>query len=332
MNRIVNIGQWKFSVDVKKTEQYYNEYKIEDTQANRNFAKYCADMPEAERDFFDTFSINPVCTEINHIGVNKKNQFPCGGDYLFYGECLEKPKSLEIDLEAEDDIEYDVEDDGEIYPEIGNFSIQFELPEGYFSEDEIPEGCVRIEVWAENMMWLLNEECEEKMYEPPKFWEIGRRISEFIQERKDDKEDLEETKRNYESIFTECKADFELLSKKEYKRYKKQWVEQYAPSEKIKKEYLRSSNFMAFLWHMFSFEFLDCIKGENADELFNQADKTECVIISNIDYIAYKLKNAGGLTDEKVEGFIDVTVTAADFSWTYSKTHELDMGPYFYKK
>ena len=328
MNRIVNIGQWKFSVDVEKTEQYYNEYKITDTQANRNFAKYCADMPEVEKDFFDLFSVNPICAEINHIGVSKKNQFPCGGSYLFYGECLEKPKSIEVDLETDNDIE----DESEIYPEIGNFSIQFELPEEYFPEDEIPEGCVRIEFWSENMVWMLDEECEEKMYEPPKFWEIGRMISEFIQQRKDNKEESERIKRNYENIFIGCKADFEMLNKKDYKKYKKQWVEQYAPTEKIKKEYLRSSNFMAYLWHMFSFCFLDCIEGENACELFNQVNKTECVIISNIDYIAYKLKNAGGLTDDKIDDFVDITITASDFSWTYSKTHESDMGPYFYKK
>ena len=53
--------------------------------------------------------------------------------------------------------------------------------------------------------------------------------------------------------------------------------------------------------------------------------------MSNIDDIAYRIENADALTAKILEQFIDVTVTASDFSWTYVKTHEGDCGPYFHK-
>lgn len=49
-------------------------------------------------------------------------------------------------------------------------------------------------------------------------------------------------------------------------------------------------------------------------------------------YLAYRLKNADAVTPDLLKSFIDVTVTADDFSCTYSQTHEEQCGPYFYKK
>lgn len=44
------------------------------------------------------------------------------------------------------------------------------------------------------------------------------------------------------------------------------------------------------------------------------------------------MENAENLTAELLEQFVDVTITASDFTWTYAKTHESMCGPYFYKK
>ena len=37
------------------------------------------------------------------------------------------------------------------------------------------------------------------------------------------------------------------------------------------------------------------------------------------------------LKAETLEKFTDVIVTSANFAWTYCKTHESDIGPYFYR-
>ncbi|MGN1443881.1 MAG: DUF4275 family protein, partial [Acutalibacteraceae bacterium] len=176
---------------------------------------------------------------------------------------------------------------------------------------------------------------EEMMYESPRFWEINKIIKEKIDCKKQQLLDTEATKQDFITIFNNLNIQYNPLSKKETTKYKRQWLEAFSPADKnleeIKKLCLNSRQFNSFLWHIFSFDFLKCETQENAKELFDKENKNICVIISNCDNIAYKLQYAENLSAELLDQFIDVTVTADDFSWTYSKTHESMYGPYFYK-
>lgn len=87
---------------------------------------------------------------------------------------------------------------------------------------------------------------------------------------------------------------------------------------------------MPFLWHIFSYEFL--ISETKPEEYYNNTNKSDCLIISNVEDIGFCLKNADQLTADILEEFVDVTISAKDFSWTYCKTHESMCGPYYYKK
>ena len=93
-----------------------------------------------------------------------------------------------------------------------------------------------------------------------------------------------------------------------------------------------SRKYTPFLWYIFSFEFLKCETDDAAKYLFNKESKNKCVLVSNVDDGAFQLENAESITAELLEQFVDVTITASDFSWTYTKTHEGMCGPYFYKK
>ena len=106
---IVKYGKWEIAVDVEKTREYYKSYVLNESQANRSFAEYCKVMSVEERAFFDSFGITPECCEIEHVGVNKKNEFPCGGYYLICGRYLSYPK--EELLTVDDLIEKDFEDE-----------------------------------------------------------------------------------------------------------------------------------------------------------------------------------------------------------------------------
>ncbi|MBQ8403308.1 MAG: DUF4275 family protein, partial [Clostridia bacterium] len=56
------------------------------------------------------------------------------------------------------------------------------------------------------------------------------------------------------------------------------------------------------------------------------------VLIDDWNAKCYVLCNTKKLTSVVVEKFTDVTITPANFAWTYSKTHEEDMcGPYYYE-
>ena len=61
---------------------------------------------------------------------------------------------------------------------IGAFEFDFQREDSPFSifPENMPEGFICIRFWCEEMKWLLSETPEVMMYEPPRFWEIGKRI------------------------------------------------------------------------------------------------------------------------------------------------------------
>lgn len=333
--KTIQCGNWKIAVDTDKTKDYYQTYKINDTQANRNFAEYCKSLTEEEKAFFNAFGIDPACCNIEHMGADKKGNFPCGGYFFVCGKYLERPpEELTTPEELAENNFIDLRPDPSIY--IGIFQFDFQYEDSIFNDDipdDIPEGFICIRFWCEDMKWLLPEKPEEMMYEPPHFWEIHKIIKERILQKKAQLLILTEAKSEFMLFFEKLNIKAHPLTNDEIKKYKKEWISKFAPSDAdIKKIKKHSRKYTHYLWHIFSFEILNCESEENAKIMFNQENKTACVIISNIDDIAYRLESAENITAELLEQFVDVTITASDFSWTYSKTHEEICGPYFYKK
>ena len=333
----VQYGDWKIAVDIDKTKEYYRTYQKNNNQANRNFAEYCKNLSIEEKSFFDAFGIDPVCADIEHIGADKKGNFPCGGYYFVCGKYLEYPPEELITIEelAENNF---IDERPDPRVDIGVFQFDFQCEDYEFRDipESMPEGFICVRFWCEEMKWLLAEKPETVMYEPPHFWELHKIIKERIENKKQQTFDLEETKQEFLRFFEDQKIKVRLLDKKEIKEYKREWVNRFAPADadikEIKKLCLNSRKHTPFLWHIFSFDFLNCETEDTAKTLFNQENINTCVIISNIDDIALRLENAENLTAELLEQFVDITITASDFAWTYTKTHEETCGPYFYKK
>ncbi|WP_088043267.1 DUF4275 family protein [Bacillus sp. EAC] len=85
----------------------------------------------------------------------------------------------------------------------------------------------------------------------------------------------------------------------------------------------------AYLWHIFSWEKVNCIKGDQANNEFDKIKKKSCYIFYQHHNYAMIIENANKI---KVADFIDeedVYVVDSDFNWTYVKTHGEDFGPYF---
>lgn len=329
----VHCGDWKIAVDIDITKEYYNTYERNNNQANRNFTEYCKNLTTEEKAFFDAFGINPTCCEIEHIGADKKGNFPCGGYYFVCGKYLEYPPEELTTIEelAENDF---IDERPDPRVNIGMFEFDFQC-EDYEIKDipeDMPKGFICIRFWCDEMKWLLPEKPEEMMYEPPRFWEIHKIIKERIDNKKQQALNLEEAKSEFLRFFENLNIKAQSLNKKEINVYKKEWVNRIAPVDANIKEIKKLCLDSRFLWHIFSFEFLNCEAEENAKTMFNQENKGTCVIVSNVDDIAYCLENAENITAELLEQFVDVTITASDFSWTYAKTHEDMCGPYFYKK
>ena len=94
-----------------------------------------------------------------------------------------------------------------------------------------------------------------------------------------------------------------------------------------------------FLWHLFSFELLSAQREDAACRAFDAADKTELYLFFDYSEKAFRIKNAHLLRAEDVERLSEFTpMDYADMyffdpvkKWTYVRTHEDYLGPYYFK-
>lgn len=100
-----------------------------------------------------------------------------------------------------------------------------------------------------------------------------------------------------------------------------------------------------FLWHIFSYEYVPCLKDDEARAEFDRIVYDKAIRFH--DGFGGKINavtETGKITAESLDkedmrgkprkrGAQDVYIVAEDFSWTYVKTHEGYCGPYFcYRK
>ncbi|MBE6638284.1 MAG: DUF4275 family protein [Ruminococcaceae bacterium] len=87
----------------------------------------------------------------------------------------------------------------------------------------------------------------------------------------------------------------------------------------------------AFLWHLFTWGKVSCLKGNAAKKTFDKLQYTKAIRF----YGGYSNRIEGVSLIEKISSKevkqdpkSDVYIVAEDFSWTYVRTHECDLGPY----
>lgn len=145
---------------------------------------------------------------------------------------------------------------------------------------------------------------------------------------------------NNQRLFTEMlrnnKTQHEFFDKHMADAYKKRWYESFVPPSLYQYAdehyYFNKDGISGFLWHVFSYGDMDCLKGQYAISAFNSQQKDECIIFFSDEEYACKIKNAANLSAEILNEFSEVFITNDKFTWTYIHTHESNCGPYFYKK
>ena len=85
------------------------------------------------------------------------------------------------------------------------------------------------------------------------------------------------------------------------------------------------------LWHLFTWGDVPCIKGDEARIAFDALQYTEAIRFydgysNHIEGISVIDKVSAKKVDKDKKS--DVYIVAKDFSWTYVRTHECDLGPY----
>ena len=86
-----------------------------------------------------------------------------------------------------------------------------------------------------------------------------------------------------------------------------------------------------FLWHLFTWGEVWCLEGNAAAKAFDELPYTEAIRFCG--GYSKQIKDASvvpKLSSKEVrkDPASDVYIVANDFSWTYVRTHECDLGPY----
>lgn len=93
----------------------------------------------------------------------------------------------------------------------------------------------------------------------------------------------------------------------------------------------------SFLWHLCSYEKVNCLEKEQAIEAFNKLTKKKCTIFYQFTNEAFLIENAKALKVSDLPYrdshmyYSDLYVMDWDYEWTFMMTHEMDsgLGPYF---
>ncbi|MBE6888737.1 MAG: DUF4275 family protein [Ruminococcaceae bacterium] len=120
------------------------------------------------------------------------------------------------------------------------------------------------------------------------------------------------------------------------KQIAEKWLKAFAgdvPRDKLDKHVYDYGN---LLWHIFSWELVECLSEDEARAAFDALDYKEALCFRS-GYSADELIltesicNVPKTYSHELDSIADVYVTAPDFSWTYVHTHEESCGPYFLK-
>lgn len=115
------------------------------------------------------------------------------------------------------------------------------------------------------------------------------------------------------------------------KSFFSKWYETYAFSvtkDIMDKRVLYSGNLP---WHIFTWGEVDAVEGAEALNTLYSMEFDEVITFSGYPNNFTEIKKIKSKLElEKIlENNNDVYITASDFSWTFVKTHEIYLGPYF---
>jgi len=138
------------------------------------------------------------------------------------------------------------------------------------------------------------------------------------------------------ALFKRKNVAYTEMTSEQTQVYMRDWISQFVPADKYQKALdihcFSSDDICGYLWHVFSFEILMSLSGAEADEAYRNVKRVDCILFLSCDEIAFKVSMGSLIDIEDLAVLYDVLLTDADFRWTYTKTHEIQCGPYFYSK
>ena len=337
---IVSYADWTFDVDVEATERYYQQFSVADpnSKAYRNFQKNFEKMTDEEMQFFGSLGINPLCFDMT-IDNSYENTVSGSGKYFFFGKCIKRQRT---DFTGDN-----VPPENSIITltglgcRVGRSIFTFHDIDTRWPDvipDDMPEGCICIQVEIESLPWLLkNREGKGIVHRPLERWQIFRRLYWYAKKKSAYKLWRAEAEENFENVLKQLNIEYSVMSRREVTTYMKQWFLEYLPPGADRKELesqcLRNKEYGTYLWHMFTWGSLESEDKDHANICFDEMEKVKCVILLENHKLGFVLKDGSALTSEVLDPYQEVYVTAEDFSWTYVHTHEDGwIGPFFHRR
>lgn len=124
-----------------------------------------------------------------------------------------------------------------------------------------------------------------------------------------------------------------------FEQFKREWVRYFAgdvPVDKVEKYILCHGLAWNFIWHAFSWKLVPesvYLVGDAARRAFDEQNKESAISIEPFEdnpktvFLPHDLRHAAAIED-----LTEYYVVGRDFAWTYIKTHEGGLGPYFCTK
>ena len=215
-------GKWEIETDLELTKEYYNNFTVaeNDSQCYRNYHEFCKNMTDDEKGFFQAFGIDPLCCNVMSIGLTKEKYYPLSGSYYFAGKYIKKPEEIVMTIEelAEKDF-IDDRPDPRVY--IGRYQFTFMDSDSLFARipEDTPEGFLCVEFFSEEMPWLLDEKSEQKLYYPPRPWQIVKKIKERIRNNKENENWRQEIKDQLTRLFDTHNINYLVITQTQIIKY-----------------------------------------------------------------------------------------------------------------
>ncbi len=135
-------------------------------------------------------------------------------------------------------------------------------------------------------------------------------------------------------LLKEFHVEFIELNNGQSKAYMYEWFEKIVPADKKQKALecycFSKDGYCGYLWHVFSFGLLEHLQANDARRAFDETKKQNVVLVSSLDDKVFLIEDAASIKSTAIDEIDDVILTSSDFKWTYAKTHERNLGPYFY--
>ena len=150
---------------------------------------------------------------------------------------------------------------------------------------------------------------------------------------------MKEKSREVLSEYFQSKSiEYSEFTDSEAEDYMERWFNEFVPVE-IQKECRKicfsDGEYNNYLWHIFSYEKVECLEKDDAIDRYEGIKKDRCVIFLDLEGICFEVKDIDLMDIDFINTVPDIYITDYDFRWCYIYTHESDccgLGPYFYQK